>query len=138
MCSSDLCDGLHVDPVAVRAAWRAKGTERLMLVTDAMPTVGAASDRFVLQDREIRLTNGRLVVADNTLAGAHLDMASAVRNAVKLCGIPLEDALRMASATPAKFLGLDHERGRLAPGLAADLVALDGEMHVLATWVDGI
>ena len=78
------------------------------------------------------------MVADNTLAGAHLDMASAVRNAVKLCGIPLEDALRMASATPAKFLGLDHERGRLAPGLAADLVALDGEMHVLATWVDGI
>src|SRR5262249_49935986 len=123
-----ICDGLHVDPVAVRAAWRAKGRDRLMLVTDAMPTVGAATDRFMLQGQEIRLINGRLAIAENTLAGAHLDMASAVRNAVRLCGIPLPDALAMASATPAAFLGHQRVLGRLAPGYGTDFVALDAAL----------
>ena len=64
-------------------------------------------------------------------------MASAVRNAVRLAQLPLEDALRAASLTPARFLGLDHERGALVPGARADLVALDRELKVVATWVDG-
>jgi N-acetylglucosamine-6-phosphate deacetylase len=64
-------------------------------------------------------------------------MASAVRNAVGLCQLPVEDALRAASLTPARFLGLDHERGVLIPGARADLVALDRELTVVATWVDG-
>ena len=132
-----ICDGLHVDPLNVRAAWRAMGAARLMLVTDAMPSVGAASAGFNLLGRDVALQDGRLVLADGTLAGAHLDMAAAVRNAVKLAGIPLGDALAMASATPAAFLGQGHVRGRLAPGLAADLVALNAGLGVLGTWVVG-
>jgi N-acetylglucosamine-6-phosphate deacetylase len=132
-----ICDGLHVDSTSVRAAWRALGAERLMLVTDAMPSVGAAVDRFILSGREIRLVDGRLVTADGTLAGAHLDMAGAVRNAVRLCGIPLADALRMASATPARFLKLDDRLGQLAPGHAADMVALDGGLSVTGVWRRG-
>ena len=72
-----------------------------------------------------------------TLAGAHLDMASAVRNAVRLAEVSLEDALRAASLTPARFLGLDNERGALTPGARADFVALTRELAVIATWVDG-
>jgi N-acetylglucosamine-6-phosphate deacetylase len=64
-------------------------------------------------------------------------MASAVRNAVRMAQLPLEDALRAASLTPARFLGLDNERGVLAPGARADLVALTEELRVVATWVDG-
>ena len=64
-------------------------------------------------------------------------MASAVRNVVRLAQLPLEDALRAASLTPARFLGLDHERGALIPGARADLVALDRELTVVTTWVDG-
>lgn len=132
-----ICDGLHVDPLNVRAAWRAMGAARLMLVTDAMPLVGAAATGFNLLGRDVALVDGRLVLADGTLAGAHLDMAAAVRNAISLAGLPLGDALAMASATPAAFLGQGHVRGRLAPGLAADLVALDAALGVLGTWVAG-
>jgi len=132
-----ICDGLHVDPVNVRAAWRAMGAARLMLVTDAMPSVGAATAAFNLLGRDVTLADGRLVLGDGTLAGAHLDMAAAVRNAVNLAGIPLTDALAMASATPAAFLGQTGQRGRLAPGLAADLVALDAGFGVFGTWVAG-
>jgi N-acetylglucosamine-6-phosphate deacetylase len=132
-----IVDGFHVDPVSVRAAFAAKGSNRIALVTDAMPTVGTSLDRFELVGRTIRLVNGRLSTEERTLAGAHLDMASAVRNAVRLAHIPLDHALRAASLTPARFLGLDNERGILIPGARADLVALTQELSVIATWVDG-
>jgi N-acetylglucosamine-6-phosphate deacetylase len=132
-----IVDGIHVDPVSVRAAFAAKGSDRIALVTDAMPTVGASLDRFELVGRNIRLRDGRLTTEEGTLAGAHLDMASAVRNAVRLAKVPLEDALRAASLTPARFLGLDKERGTLVPNARADLVALSEELMVVATWVDG-
>ena len=132
-----IVDGIHVDPVSVRAAFAAKGPDRIALVTDAMPTVGTSLDRFELVGRTIKLADGRLTTEEGTLAGAHLDMASAVRNAVRLAQLPLEDALRAASLTPARFLGLDNERGALIPGARADLVALTEELEVVATWVDG-
>jgi N-acetylglucosamine-6-phosphate deacetylase len=132
-----IVDGFHVDPVAVRAAFAAKGAERIVLVTDAMPTVGATLDQFVLGDRTIKLVNGKLSTEGGTLAGAHLDMASAVRNSVTLGHIPLEDALQAAALSPARFLGLDGERGAIFPGARADLVALNGELAVVATWIDG-
>jgi len=131
-----IVDGIHVDPVAVRAAFAAKG-DRIALVTDAMPTVGTSLDRFTLMGRTIRLAGGRLTTDEGTLAGAHLDMAAAVRNAVQLAGLPLEDALRAAALTPAQFLGLEHERGALFSGARADLVALTGGLSVIATWVGG-
>ncbi|HEX9072448.1 MAG TPA: N-acetylglucosamine-6-phosphate deacetylase [Pseudolabrys sp.] len=132
-----IVDGIHVDPVSVRAAFAAKGSNRITLITDAMPTVGTSLDRFELVGRTIKLIDGRLTTEEGSLAGAHLDMASAVRNAVRLAELPLEDALRAASLTPARFLGLDNERGALVPGARADLVALTQELKVVATWLDG-
>jgi N-acetylglucosamine-6-phosphate deacetylase len=132
-----IVDGIHVDPVSVRAAFAAKGADRIAIVTDAMPTVGTSLDHFELVGRSIKLADGRLITEGGTLAGAHLDMASAVRNAVRLAQIPLEDALRAASLTPARFLGLDSERGALVPGARADFVALTHELKVAATWLDG-
>ena len=132
-----IVDGIHVDPVSVRAAFAAKGFDRITLVTDAMPTVGTSLDRFELVGRTIKLTGGRLTTEEGTLAGAHLDMASAVRNAVTLAQVVLDDALRAASLTPARFLGLDNERGAIVPGARADLVALTEDLKVVATWVDG-
>jgi N-acetylglucosamine-6-phosphate deacetylase len=133
-----IVDGIHVDPVSVRAAFAAKGSDRIALVTDAMPTVGTSLHRFELVGRTVNLADGRLTTDEGTLAGAHLDMASAMRNAVRLAQLPLEHALRAASLTPARFLGLDNERGVLTPGARADLVALTQELRVIATWLDGI
>jgi N-acetylglucosamine-6-phosphate deacetylase len=132
-----IVDGIHVDPVSVRTAFAAKGADRIALVTDAMPTVGTSLDRFNLVGRAIKLVNGRLTTEESTLAGAHLDMASAVRNAVRLAKVPLEDALRAASLTPAQFLGIENERGAIVPGARADLVALTDTLTVAATWIDG-
>lgn len=132
-----IVDGIHVDPVGVRAAFAAKGPNGIALVTDAMPSVGTSLDRFDLLGRTITLANGRLTTQQGTLAGAHLDMAAAIRKAVNLAGIPLEVVLRAASLTPARFLGLENEIGVLAPRARADLVALSPELQAVATWVGG-
>ena len=133
-----ICDGIHVDRAALRIAVRCKGCDRLMLVTDAMPLVGTNDRQFMLQGRQIALHENRLTGPDGTLAGAHLTMIEAVRNAVALVGIPLADALIMASRTPASFLGLGSELGRIAPGYRANLVAFTPDFEVLGTWIDGV
>jgi N-acetylglucosamine-6-phosphate deacetylase len=133
-----IVDGIHVDPIAVRAAFAAKGADGMALVSDAMPSVGARLDQFQLMGRTISLREGRLTAQDGTLAGAHLDMASAVRNAVRLAKLPLDDALRAASLTPARFLGLEHERGALICNARADMVALTPDLDVIGTWVGGV
>jgi len=132
-----IADGLHVDPIAIRAAFAAKGADGIALVTDAMPSIGAKLEQFQLMGRTIMLRDGRLVSENGTLAGAHLDMASAVRNAIEMVGIAPEDALRAASVTPARFLGIEARRGVLKPGAQADIVALTERYDVVATWIDG-
>jgi N-acetylglucosamine-6-phosphate deacetylase len=132
-----ILDGIHVDPLVARAAFAAKPRDTMALVSDAMPSVGTALDGFALMGRQIRLRGGRLVSDDGTLAGAHLNLASAVKNAVTLVGLSLDDALRAASLVPARFLGLDHERGTLTAGARADIVALTPDLEVIATWLAG-
>ncbi|TWB89928.1 N-acetylglucosamine-6-phosphate deacetylase [Bradyrhizobium macuxiense] len=133
-----ICDGIHVDRAGLRVAFRCKGRDRLMLVTDAMPSVGTDDRQFLLQGKQITLNESRLTGPDGTLAGAHLTMIEAVRNAIALIGASLIDALIMASRTPATFLGLEDELGRIAPGYCADLVAINSALEVVGTWVAGV
>jgi N-acetylglucosamine-6-phosphate deacetylase len=92
----------------------------------------------MLYGDEITGWNGRCLRSDGTLAGAALTMADAVRNCVEQLGVPIEAALRFASAHPARFLGLDKELGRLAQGYRADIVAFDPmTIEVVDTWVAG-
>jgi N-acetylglucosamine-6-phosphate deacetylase len=127
----------HVSAVSLRVALAARGSERMILVTDAMPSVGSAEDHFNLLGETIKRIGGALVNDAGTLAGSDLDMASAVRNTARHLGVSVEDALRMASLNPATFLRLENELGRIAEGYRADLVLLDADFHVKATWISG-
>lgn len=132
-----IVDGHHVSPATLRLALRCKASEKFVLVTDAMPSVGTSNDSFVLQGRTIRVANGACIDGDGTLAGSHLDMAGAVRNTVAMLGVPVATALQMASANPAAYLGLGGRYGRIATGFSADFVALDHSLHCTATWSAG-
>lgn len=133
-----IADMQHVSAAALKTALAAKGAERIVLVSDAMPLVGGDTDTFELQGRTVMRRNGRLTTADGTLAGSDLDMASAVRNAVAYLGASLEQALAMASRVPAAWLRLDGELGWIAPGYRASFVLLDDALAVRSTWIDGI
>jgi N-acetylglucosamine-6-phosphate deacetylase len=133
-----IVDGRHVDPAVLRIALRTRPLDRFMLVSDAMPTVGMIDKSFDLQGRHIRVVDGVCVDDNGTLAGSDLDMIGAVRNAMSMLGLSLEEAVSIASATPAAFLGLAGQRGTIRAGLAADLVLLDDDLQVRRTWIDGV
>lgn len=132
-----ICDGIHVDPISLRIAAWCKGPNRLMLITDAMSQVGTDQRQFELQCGRITLQGDRLTGPDRTLAGAHLTVIQAVRNAVSLVGLTLTEALTMASRTPATFLGMESELGAIASGYRADLVAFRSNFDVIGSWVAG-
>jgi N-acetylglucosamine-6-phosphate deacetylase len=132
-----ILDGIHVHPASARAAFIAKTARKLVLISDAMATIGSKSLSMSLFGEKIDVSGAALRTASGTLAGAHLEMSAAVRNATTLAGAKPEEALRMASFTPAEFLGVAHERGCIAPGRRADLVLLDAGLNVLSTWIGG-
>ena len=133
-----IVDGVHVHPGSLRVALAAKPRGKLFLVTDAMPMVGSDDPAFALYGEVITAVDGVVRNAAGALAGSALDMATAVRNCVRLLGLPLDEAARMASTYPADFLGLDGRCGRIAAGLQADLVLLDESLAVRSTWIAGV
>lgn len=132
-----IVDGHHVHPASFKLALRCKPHDRFMLVTDAMPSVGTDVEGFLLQGKDIMVQDGACRDETGRLAGSHLDMASAVRNAVSMLGLSAETALRMASANPAAFLGESGRLGTISPGSLASLVLLDDALNVTQTWIAG-
>jgi len=132
-----IVDNVHLHPAVVRLAVHAKGKDRIMLVTDAMPSVGTDVSEFTLQGKRIAVKDGVCIFEDGTLAGTHLDMASALRKTVEVTGLSVPDVSVMASATPATFLSLHDRIGAIAPGQRADWVWLDAELAPRATWIGG-
>ncbi len=133
-----IADGFHLDPAVFRIAARALPPDRVMLVTDAMSSVGAASKDFVLQGKPVTVSGGRCSGPDGQLAGSDLDMAQAVRNAVAWTGASPGRIAAMASTNPAAYLRLGGERGSLRPGARADWVWLDRELTPRGTWIGGL
>ncbi len=133
-----IADGIHVHPETIGMALRAKrGPGRIFLVTDAMSVTGTDLTSFTLNGRTIHRKDGALRLADGTLAGADLTMIEAVCFMHRTVGLPLEEALRMASAYPAAALGIAERAGRLGAGAAADFVLLGDDLTVAATWIGG-
>ena len=133
-----IVDGFHVDPASMGVALRAKRAPgRIFIVTDAMSTIGSDQTGFQLNGREIYRKDGRLTLADGTLAGADIDMLSSVRFAHEKLGLALEEALRMASAYPADAAGVAARKGRLLPRLDADFVLLTEDLQMASTWIGG-
>ncbi len=132
-----IADGVHVHPVAARLLLLAKGEANVALVTDGVAPASLAEGTFRLGGQEARLGQGRITLAEGTIAGSAATMDAVVRNVLNWRLASLAEVVRMASTVPARVLGLDGRKGRIAPGYDADLVALDEELEVALTWVDG-
>jgi N-acetylglucosamine-6-phosphate deacetylase len=132
-----IADGHHVHPASLRIALHCKGRDRLMLVTDAMPSVGSSRKSFELAGKTISVQNGVCVGPDGTLAGSDLDMATAFRNAGSIFELDLPDLSRLASGNAAEFLRLEREIGFILPGARADLVLMNGKLQVRQCWIGG-
>ncbi|MCX9089720.1 MAG: N-acetylglucosamine-6-phosphate deacetylase [Candidatus Methanoperedens sp.] len=132
-----IVDGFHVHFSSVKVCKKAKAWNKLFLVTDAMPPVGKPNCGFKLGDLEILCEEGKCTTKDGTLAGSALDMASAIRNCVQKVGIPMDEAIRMASTYPAEYLGVADRLGRIEQGYIANLTIFDNQLYVHGIVING-
>ncbi len=132
-----IADGVHVHPAAMQVAVRARGPERVLLVTDAMRATGMGDGEFTLGGLPVTVRNGEARLHSGSLAGSVLTMDRAVQNAVRLIGLDLPTAVAMATLHPARLLRLDDRKGSLAVGKDADLLVLDEDLNVKATIIGG-
>jgi len=140
-----ILDGEHVEPVAVKMALQCKGAGGVCLITDSNIGAGLAPGRYSgFGDEEIEFSyaGGPARLTENShfpgaLAGSGLTMDRVVRNAIKMLGVDLPQAVRMVSANPARVLGLDGNKGQIKEGYDADMVLLDESLAVMRTWIGG-
>jgi N-acetylglucosamine-6-phosphate deacetylase len=131
-----ICDGVHLHPAAIRWVLRTASARRVALVTDAMAAAGAGDGDYPLGHLTVQVRDGVARQPDGTIAGSTLTMDRAFRCVVD-AGASVEEAVTMASTTPAAALGLADEIGSITVGRGADLVVLDRTLHVAAVMVKG-
>lgn len=131
-----IADGIHVDPIVMKLLHNIKRSSGIILVTDAIRACGMPDGDYHFMDQKIIVKNKRAFLENGTLAGSTLTMEVAVRNMVTLVGVPITDAIRMASLNGAKVLGLE-QKGILAVGKDADLVVMDDNFNIHATIYEG-
>jgi len=132
-----LCDGVHLSPVIVRLLFRMKPIDRLLLVTDGTAVLGRRIKKFLMGGREVTVDSSGAHLPDGTLVGSMVPMNQALRNVVRFTGIPLSDALILATGNPARVLGVEDRKGDIRRGMDADLVIMDQRCNVQRTIVAG-
>ncbi|GAB4476487.1 MAG: N-acetylglucosamine-6-phosphate deacetylase [Anaerolineales bacterium] len=132
-----IADGIHVHPAMLKLAYQTRSSEQVVLVTDAMSALGMPPGRYPLGGRqEVLVDEHSARLQDGTLAGSILKPATALRNMMEYCQMPLEAILPCLTSTPARVLGLSN-KGRLAVGADADVTLLDRQGNPVMTIVAG-
>lgn len=132
-----ICDGIHLHPTAMKLVVKMKGKERVVLISDAMMACGLPAGDYSLGGQRVTVTNGEARLADGTLAGSTLTLDRAVYNMIHLVGIPLPEAVRMATLNPAQAIGIQDSKGSIDIGKDADLIIFDEQVKVLTAMVGG-
>ena len=132
-----IADGIHTHPSVIELVWRILGRDRLSLVTDAMAALGMGPGQHLLGEYEVVVDDVSARLPDGVLAGSILSLDAAIRNLIHFAGCSLSDALATVTTTPAALLGLQAERGRIAPGYLADLTLLTPDLRVVGTIIRG-
>ncbi len=132
-----IVDGVHLHPAIVELAFKVKGKEKIVLVTDAMRAKCLVDGTYDLGGQAVAVKNGIASLADGTLAGSTLKMPTAIQNFMKFTHCDLIDAVRCAASNPAKLLGIEKNKGSIAVGKDADLVVLNELLQVVLTMVNG-
>ena len=122
-----IADGVHIHPAMVRMAFRLFGDDRMVLISDSMRATGLEDGVYDLGGQDVTVRGNLATLADGTIAGSATDLAACLRWAVREADIPLESAVKAATANPARAIGVDAERGAIEPGKVADAVLLDAE-----------
>lgn len=134
-----ICDGVHIHPAVVRAAFRMLGAQRIVLISDSMRATGMPDGQYTLGGLDVNVADGKAtLVSDGALAGSATNLMECMKTVVKKMGIPLETAVACATKNPAKCLGIYDEYGSIAPGKRGNVVLLDKDLELRAVVKDGV
>ncbi len=131
-----ICDLVHLHPTTIKLIIAAKGADKINVISDSSKVAGIEADEFYVGNVRRIVRNGAIYLEDGTIAGSTCTVLNGVKNLIKM-GIPMSDVSKMTSISPAKSLGLDKEIGSIEVGKYADLVALDENIDVATTIVNG-
>jgi len=132
-----ISDNIHVHPAAMKLLIRTKGTNKVVLVTDAAQAAGMPDGEYKVGKKDVVVRNGVCRLESGELAGSTITMDGAVRNVMKSVGLPLKTAIEMATINPAVTINVDKDKGSLEPGKDADIIIIDKEVNVYVTIVKG-
>ncbi len=130
-----ICDGVHVSPAAAKIAIRAKGSEKIVLISDSIRAAGMPDGEYELGGKWVKVIDGVARTHDGNLAGSTATVLECFRNVVRW-GIPFDDAVRMASENPARAIGCEN-KGRIQAGCDGDFVVLSPALDLIATSIGG-
>ncbi|RKL65131.1 N-acetylglucosamine-6-phosphate deacetylase [Salipaludibacillus neizhouensis] len=132
-----IVDGIHISPPMVKLAYKNKGADKIVLITDAMRAKGMQPGNYSLGGQQVQVDATQAKLADGTLAGSIIKMNEAVRNMQTYTGCSFEEAVNMATINPAKQLKVDGQKGSLRPGKDADFCVVNDNLDILQTYVKG-
>jgi len=132
-----ICDGVHVEPTAIRLLVKAKGIERVVLVSDSSSGAGMPDGNYRLGNFTVHVAGGVCRTVEGNLAGSTITLDAALRNLASFTGLSYQTCLPCATLNPARILGLEKQKGVIAPGADADLAILDQSYYVTQTYVRG-
>ena len=130
-----IADGVHLHPTTIRIIYACKGATGIAMTTDSMAVTGFGDGSYKLGELEVIVKNGAVRTSSEILAGSALTFDQALRKLAKEFGIPMREAIIMATDTPARAIGLKN-RGRISEGYYADIVILDKDLNIKATYIN--
>lgn len=130
-------DRIHLHDAAVKIAVRMKGADKIVLVSDSMMAAGLSDGDYELGGQKVIVKNSTARLETGSLAGSTLNLRDAVYNMIHYLDIPIKDAIRMASLSPAKAIGINSHKGSIEIGKDADMILIDKDINVLGTMVMG-
>ena len=134
-----ICDGVHIHPSMVRAAFKMMGADRMIFISDSMRATGMPDGQYTLGGLDVKVRGNRAtLVSDGALAGSVTNLADCMRTAITKMGIPLETAIACATKNPAISLGIYDERGSISVGKKADILLLDKNLTLKTVIKDGV
>ena len=132
-----IADGIHVNPGAMRLLLRCLGSQRITLITDAIPGAGMLDGSYELIGQIIHVKDGKATLDNGTLAGSTALLNQCVRNVHQMAGASVQEAIRMATTNPARVIGLERQLGLIASGRPADLILMDDQFEIQMAMVGG-
>lgn len=130
-------DRIHLHDETVKIALKTKGVDKIVLVSDAMRAAGLEDGEYELGGQKVIVNNGAARLENGGLAGSTLNLKDAVYNMVSMLNIPIQDAVRMASLSPAKAIGVSKHKGSIEIGKDADMLLFDGDINISSVFISG-